>query len=96
MDCYVSGEQSSGVELLLQLMFHIQEHSVRKSISGEVYFSKVTSLHCTIVTRKEILLKVTSFSCDDDSVDSNSTTYRLYHIYFLEHASEISCHKNNI
>ena len=70
MDCFVSVEQFSEIEIILQLMFHIEEHSVQKSISGGVYFSKVTSLHCARATRKEILLKVTFFSCDYDCTDS--------------------------
>ena len=55
MDCFVSIEQFSEIEFLLQPMFHIQKQSVQESISGGVYFSEVTSLYCTIVTRKEIL-----------------------------------------
>ena len=96
MDCFVSVEQFSEIEIILQPMFHIEEHSVQKSTSVGVYFSKVTTLHCTRVTRKEILLKVTFISCDYDCTDSNSTICRLYHIYFLEHIPEISCHKKNI
>ena len=47
MDCFVSVEQFSDFEVLLQQMFHIQDHSVQKRISDGVYFSEITSLHCT-------------------------------------------------
>ena len=47
MDCFVSVAQFSDFQFLLQQMFHIQDQPVRKSVSDGVYFSKVTSLHCT-------------------------------------------------
>ena len=37
----------SDLEFLLQQMFHVQDHSLQKRISDGVYFSKITSLHCT-------------------------------------------------
>ena len=46
MDCFVSVEQFSDFEFLLQQMFDVQDHSVQKSIFDGVYFSKVASLHC--------------------------------------------------
>ena len=40
MDCFVYVEKFSEIEFLLQPMFQIKKHSVQKSISGGVYFSK--------------------------------------------------------
>ena len=41
MDCFVSVEQFSEIEFLLQAMFQIQKHSVQKSISGGVFLVKI-------------------------------------------------------
>ena len=43
MGCFVSVEQFSNFEFLLQQMYHIQDHLVQKSIFDGIYFSKVTS-----------------------------------------------------
>ena len=46
MDCFVSGEQFSDFEFLLQQMFHIQDSHCQRVYPVDFIFSKVTSLHC--------------------------------------------------
>ena len=50
MDCFVSVEQFSGFQFLLQQMLHIQDHPVQKNISDPVSFNEVTSLHYSSYT----------------------------------------------
>ena len=48
MGCFVSVEQFSNFEFLLQQMYHIQDHLVQKSIFMEFILVKLqASLHCT-------------------------------------------------
>ena len=53
VNCFDSVDQFSDTKFLLHPMFHTQELSLQKKISDGVYFSKVTSLHCNMVIRKE-------------------------------------------